>query len=123
MKTIIADTNALIMPFKSSINLDSELRGLVGTYKIIVPAPIIGELKRLEDRVPQARSALRFARTKEIVETETDGDRSVMEAAEKLDGIILTNDRELIALALKKKIPVIRLMGGKKLALVDHKNG
>ena len=123
MKTIIADTNALIMPFKSSINLDSELRGLVGTYKIIVPAPIIGELKRLEDRVPQARSALRFARTKEIVETETDGDRSVMEAAEKLDGIILTNDRELISLALKKKIPVIRLMGGKKLALVDHKNG
>ena len=123
MKTIIADTNALIMPFKSSINLDSELRGLVGTYKIIVPAPIIGELKRLEDRVPQARSALRFARTKEIVETETDGDRSVMEAAEKLDGIILTNDRELIALALKKKIQVIRLMGGKKLALVDHKNG
>ena len=123
MKTIIADTNALIMPFKSSINLDSELRGLVGTYKIIVPAPIIGELKRLEDRVPQARSALRFARTKEIVETETDGDRSGMEAAEKLDGIILTNDRELIDLALKKKIPVIRLMGGKKLALVDHKNG
>ena len=123
MRIIIADTNALIMPFKSSINLDSELQGLVGSYKIVVPAPIIGELKRLEDKVPQARSALRFARTKELVETESDGDRSVLEAAEKLDGIILTNDRELIGLALKKRIPVIRLVGGKKLAMVDHKNG
>jgi len=123
MRIVIADTNALIMPFKSSINLDSELQGLIGTYKIVVPAPIIGELKRLEKKIPQAKSALRFARTKEVVETEEDGDRSVMEAAEKLDGIILTNDRELIGLALKRGIPVIRLIGGKKLAMVDHKNG
>ena len=123
MKIIIADTNALIMPFKNSINLDSELQGLIGTYKIVVPAPIIGELKRLEGRVPQAKSALRFARTKELVETESDGDRSIMEAAENLGGIILTNDRELIDMALKKRIPVIRLVGGKKLALIDHKNG
>ena len=123
MRIIVADTNALIMPFKSSVNLDSELQGLVGSYKIVVPAPIIGELKRLEKKIPQARSALRFAMTKEMVETEGDGDRSVLEAAEKLDGIILTNDKELIGMALKKSIPVIRLIGGKKLAMVDHKNG
>ncbi len=123
MRIVIADTNALIMPFKSSINLDSELQNLIGTYKIVVPAPIIGELKRLEKKMPQARSALRFARTKELVETREDGDRAVMEAAENLDGIILTNDRELIDMALKKGIPVIRLIGGKKLGMVDHKNG
>ena len=124
MKTIIADTNALIMPFKSSINLDSELRRLLGNCRIVVPAPIIGELKKLEKTLPHAKSALRLARTKEIVETEAQGDRAVLEAAEMVEGgIILTNDKELIREALKKGIPIIRLIGGNRLELTDYKNG
>ena len=122
MKIVIADSNALLMPFKNSINIDSELAGILGSYKIMVPAPIIGELKKLGDKVPEAKTALRLAMTKELVETEASGDASVIEAAVKMNGIILTNDRELIGIALKQRIPVIRMMGKKRLVLTDHKN-
>ncbi len=122
MKIVIADSNALLMPFKNSINIDSELAGILGSYKIMVPAPIIGELKKLSDKIPEAKIALKLAMTKELVETETMGDASVIEAAVKMDGIVLTNDRELIGIALKQRIPVIRMMGKKRLVLTDHKN-
>ena len=85
MRTVIADSNALLMPFKTSINLDSELRRLLGTCRIVVPAPIIGELKKLEKTLPHAKSALRLARTKDIIETDAQGDKAVLEAAEMLD--------------------------------------
>ncbi len=122
MKIVIADSNALLMPFKNSINIDSELTGILGSYKIMVPAPIIGELRKLSEKIPEARIALKLAMTKELVETEAMGDASVIEAAIKMDGIVLTNDRELIGIALKQRIPVIRMMGKKRLVLTDHKN-
>ncbi len=115
MRQIVADANALMMPFQKSLNIDSELARLVGSYEIVVPRPIVGELEKLSARNKIAKMALSLAGTKKIVETEAVGDASVIEAAEKSDGFILTNDRALIQTARLRKIPVIRLLGGSHL--------
>ena len=115
MRIVVADANALIMPFKDSMNIDAELSRLIGNYEIVIPAPIIGELERLSDSNRFAKMALSLARTKKVVESSESGDMSIIDVALNLNGIILSNDRELIELARGKKLAVIRLKAGKKL--------
>ncbi len=113
---VIADTNALLMPFKRHFNLDAELRALLGNYKIVIPDPIIGELKKLARHDGAAKAALKLAMTKEHQPTKAVGDASVIELAEKLKGIILSNDKELIEGARTNGIKIIRLRGTARLA-------
>ena len=119
MRVVVADANALMMPFDFSINIDSELARLLGSYEIVVPRPILGELKKLAERSASAKAAASLARAKKIIETDSAGDESVIEAAEKNAAIILTNDSELIGIATSKGIKVIRMRGGNRLAFAD----
>ena len=43
-KTVILDSNAVMMLFEFQINLEDELVKLIGKNKIIIPKTIIGEL-------------------------------------------------------------------------------
>lgn len=117
MRKVVADANALIMPFREKINIDSQLTALLGTYEIIIPRPIMGELEKLAANNRHAKMALAFARTRTITDSNEAGDMSILDVAEILgpEAIVLTNDRELIELARGRKLAVIRLMGGKKL--------
>ena len=54
MQTVVLDTNALLMPFEIRINLDLALRELLGDARIVVPGPLVGELKHLDHRVAKA---------------------------------------------------------------------
>lgn len=119
MKIVVLDSNALIMPFNTSINIDAELTRLLGSYELVIPRPIFGEIQILAQKKKEAKTALLYGKTKRLIETDSVGDLSVIEAAEKTNGIILTNDKELIDLAKKRKITVIRLRGGKRLAFAD----
>ena len=47
---VIADANALLLPFKCKFNIDYELENLVGNHELIIPEPIIGELKNWQNR-------------------------------------------------------------------------
>ena len=49
MQTVVLDTNALLMPFEIGINIDAEIRNILGEARIVVPGPLIGELKHLSD--------------------------------------------------------------------------
>ena len=118
MNFVVADTNALIAPFKRKFNIDSELTRILGTYTILVPEAIIGELERLSGTNIHARGALKFARTREIRKTRKLGDDAVLELAKKVKGIVMTNDAELIARARKAKLRVIRLREGCRLEAV-----
>ena len=115
MRVVVADANALIMPFKDSLNIDAELARLLGSYEIVIPAPILGELERLSDNNRFAKMALSLARTKKVAESSESGNMSIIDVALNLNGIVLSNDRELIELARGKKLAVIRLKAGKKL--------
>jgi uncharacterized protein len=116
MRLIVADTNALIAPFKLKFNIDSELTRLFGTYQILVPAPIVGELEKLAVTNMHAKAALKLAHSREIQPTRSWGDDSVLELAIKEKAYVMTNDKELIQRARYKKLKVIRVKDGGKLA-------
>lgn len=90
MTDIILDTNALIMPFQFNINLDSELERLFVNPDVFVPTSVVDELEKLG-----RKDALSLATKYEIIEVESERDDGVIEAVEKLDGVLVTNDIEL----------------------------
>ena len=115
MQTVVLDTNALLMPFEIRINLDLALRDLLGEARVIVPGPMVGELKHLDHRF--AGAALTLARKYEIIHTAASGDGAVIELALKTGGYVLTNDKELRRRLRKEGIPIIFLRSGTHLAI------
>lgn len=115
MQTVVLDTNALLMPFEMRMNLDLALRELLGEVRILVPGPLVGELKHLKHRY--ANAAISLARKYEIVPTEYTGDNAVLELAIKTNGYVLTNDQELRRRLRKENIPLIFLRSGSHLVI------
>lgn len=115
---VIADTNALIAPFKRKFNIDAELGRILGSYEILIPEPLIGELKKLSATNMHAKGALKYALTKDIRSTKKMGDDSVLELAKRVKGYVMTNDIELIERARKRKLRVIRMREGCRLVLM-----
>ena len=113
MPVVVLDTNALLLPFERSINLDAQLRSLLGNCEVLVPGPLIGELKRSPSK--HARAAIGLAFHYKVVDTEATGDQSVIELAEKHDAYVVTNDRALIGRLRERRIKVILLRGGSHL--------
>jgi len=115
MQTVVLDTNALLMPFEIKLNLDLELKGLLGDFRCVVPGPLIGELKHLDHKY--AKAALQLARKYDIIQTTHSGDEAVIEAAIATGGYILTNDKKLRLAARNQKIPLIFLRSSTHLIL------
>lgn len=90
MQNVVFDTNALLMPFEFRINIDIELKRLLGEFQAYVPGCVIGELKRSGNK--HAAVALSLARKYPIAETGTQGDAGVIEVARSLDAFVVTND-------------------------------
>lgn len=115
MQIVVLDTNALLMPFERRLNLDIEVRNLIGDLRFVVPGPMIGELKHLDNKF--SRAALSLARRYEIVKTEKTGDEAVIEVALRTSGYVLTNDKELRRKLRKLNVPLVYLRSGTHLAL------
>ncbi|AIZ57000.1 ribonuclease VapC9 [Candidatus Methanoplasma termitum] len=115
MQTVVLDTNALLMPFEIKMNLDLELKGLLGDFRCVVPGPLIGELKHLDHKY--AKAALQLARKYDIVQTTRSGDDAVIDVAIATNGYILTNDKKLRVAARKQQIPLIFLRSSTHLIL------
>ncbi|MBA3046586.1 MAG: twitching motility protein PilT [Candidatus Thermoplasmatota archaeon] len=118
MRYVVADTNALIAPFKRKFNIDMELERILGSYTIVVPEPLLGELEKLAETNIHARGALKLAKSRDVRKTRSRGDNAVLELAKKVKGIVMTNDAELISRARKAGLNVIRLREGCRLQLV-----
>jgi len=115
MQTVVLDTNALLMPFEMRMNLDLAVSSLLGDVRMVIPGPMIGELKNLEHKY--AKVALSLARKYEIFHTETSGDDAIVEAAIRLDAYVLTNDKELKRRLRSLRIPLIYLRSHTHLVL------
>lgn len=115
MQQVVLDTNALLMPFESKMNIDLELRRLLGSYEVHVPGCVIGELKRSKSK--HASVALSLARKYPVVETEAQGDVGVIEAARRLDAFVVTNDALLRSKLRKLGLKTIFLRSGNHLAI------
>ncbi len=110
MQIVVLDTNALLMPFEMKMNLDISVRNVLGDVHFVVPGPLLGELKHLDNKF--ARAALTLARRYEIIQTEESGDNSVIEVALKTGGYVLTNDKELMRRLRKLHVPLLYLRSG-----------
>lgn len=107
IKAVVLDTNALLIPFQFKINLDIEIRQLLGDVEVLVPASVINELKKL--KMKEAKAALSLAEKYRRVQTTKRGDEGIVEAAKEYHAAVITNDQELMAILRKSSIPVIRM--------------
>ncbi len=112
---VILDTNALLMPFEFPINIDLELKRLLGDCEIVVPGPVIGELRRSQNKF--AGAALQLAAKYPIERTQMQGDKAIVELATSSRSYVVTNDRPLRAKLRRLGVPVISLRSGNHLVL------
>ena len=121
-KTVILDTSAILMLFEFSIDLEDELIKLLGRFHILVPSPIIEELKLLSKhgngkKRQNAKAALELINRYDKVEEKGTGDDSVLFLAKKFDGIVVTNDRNLRKRVKDASLQTIFLRGKQRLVL------
>lgn len=123
-KIVILDSSALMMLFEFSIDLEGELTLLLGKYRIVVPRPILEELEFLSEHGTGkkkfvAKSSLGLVKRYNVIDVDDGlkGDSAVFHSAQKLSGIVVTNDRELRNRLREASLHVIYLRGKKQLAL------
>ena len=104
------------MPFQININLDLELSRLLGAYEAIVPSSVMRELRALQKKNEKnskiyvaVKSALKLSERYRIVDTEHRGDESIIALAQKLNAVVVTNDKELQNRLRAKNIVTISL--------------
>ncbi len=124
---VILDTNALLMIFQFKLNIESELDRLLGSYSIIIPSGVVAELEKLVETVPEAQAALRLSERYKIIELETDlapikksddhVDLAIVALAEKLNAIVVTNDKQLRSNLKTKNLKTIYLKSKSHLEL------
>jgi rRNA-processing protein FCF1 len=125
LKVVILDTSAIFMCFEFSINLNDEITKLIGKSFITIPKPIYNEIKILsikgkEKKKKIAKASLKLIKNKyEIIDINNDkiGDNAILQYAKNLNGIVVTNDKELRKKLKNESIPVIYLRGKQKLFL------
>ena len=76
-KIVIFDSSAIMMLFELSIDLENELKRLLGLYKIIVPEPIKNELEFLSENANGkqkriAKPSLQLIKKYEIMQIDKD---------------------------------------------------
>ena len=111
MFLVVADSNALISVFRLSINIDEALGRLLHSWKIIVPSPVLDELERLALTKTDAKGALALAKRYEVVHSDEDADSAVLSVAKEKEGIVFTNDRNVLRNAKEAGIPRIYFRG------------
>ena len=125
MRAVVLDTNALMMPYQFGINIEKEINRLLGICRIIVPYTVVEEMERLAEeggetgRAEQLGLSIIRKRGFRLMETENRGDDGILETALKIDGAVVTNDKELKERAKELKLPVIYLRGGSRLEIEE----
>ena len=109
VQAVVLDANALLLPFQFRVNLQAELRRLLGEHEIFVPSPVLDELKGLSKSVPQARAALKLASRFQVYHLPGEADQAVVDAASRLKAVVVTNDAALLRRLRDARVPRIFL--------------
>lgn len=122
-KTVILDSSAVIMCFEFSIDLEKELTRLLGSYHIVVPSSIIRELEFLSkkgvgNKKIKAKASLKLVENYEtVVVDEKNADDSLIILAKMMNGVVVTNDKELRKRLRDASVSVVFLRAKKKLMM------
>lgn len=113
--TVVVDTNALLLPFRSGTDLRGEVERLLGTVAWVVPSCVLEELAILSEGQGKdaraAKAAGRLLSDMRIEPTELPGDDGVLDVATRLDATILTDDRRLLQEAKRRGLRAVRSRG------------
>ena len=116
-RTVLLDANALLMPFQFRVNLEAELRRLLGEVDIAVPTPVLEELRLLATHDRDARAAARLAARYRAVEGVGSADDAILDLASALRAVVVTNDRPLLDRLKAAGVPRISLRSRSHLVL------
>lgn len=119
VRCAVIDTNVLMYVYLNKADVVGQLKEF-GFRRFFVTASIKRELEKLESSLKgrerlAARFALKLLEHFEVVETESEGDSSLIEAAEKYGCVLVTNDKELKRRAKQRGIPVGYLKEDKRI--------
>jgi len=98
-----------MMPFQFRLNLEAELRRLLGNVELAVPTPVLAELRLLAERDRTARGAARLAEKYRAVEGHGSADDALLDLAALLHAIVVTNDQPLLDRLTAAGIPRVFL--------------
>jgi rRNA-processing protein FCF1 len=123
LKRVILDTNAVLMMFEFSLDIESELSRLLGSYEIIIPTSVQDELMMLAKkgygrRAQYARAGLQLIKKYTLYDDDTQPvDDSILKIALTIEAFVLTNDKTLHNRLKQKQVNVIYLRGKQTLHL------
>jgi rRNA-processing protein FCF1 len=126
MRAVILDTNALMIPYQSGINIEKEINRLLGMCRIIVPSSVVEEMEYLAQQDGKvgraAKLGLNIIKKREfrLMETEYKGDDGVLETALKMDGAVVTNDHDLKQRAKEMGLPIVFPRGENRLVIDER---
>jgi len=112
---VLADTSFLMIPGSFKIDIFEETARVLGTkFEILVPSPVMAELKRLAARgSPRERSAAKVAldliKNMKVIHREGKADEVLIELANGKNVVTATTDSELRRRLRKRGKPVIFL--------------
>ncbi len=128
-RPVILDTNALMMQFQFHIDVEREIRRLLDfAHEVVVPSVVVGELESLAREARgkdagEARMAVELARTFKVMDSPGDGDTAILRLAEKVNAVVVTNDKVLRARLRAKDIPNIYMRSSAFLTIEGHVSG
>ena len=110
MAVVVVDTSFLVQLAHPGLQpVLEELERRIGKLELVVPSPVLGELRRVASRKRIAGVALEYASRLRVFYVGLPPDDSVLEAAEKLGGYVATMDKEILREARRRGIPYITL--------------
>lgn len=123
-RVVILDSNAVMMLFECSINLEGELQRLLGLYHIVIPSVVLDELKVLMEKGRgkkriNAKASFKLAQNYEIMNVNTDKncDDALVDLSVEKEAVVVTNDKELRRKLKKRSVQAICLRGKNHLML------
>lgn len=100
MKTaiVIIDTSGIITVFENGINIDSELRRILGKYHVYAPSQVITELRNMVGRNRWAKLALDYIHKNMLPEDLIPKYMVTKSGSDKINGFKDTADNAIIHL-------------------------
>lgn len=126
-KTVVLDTNFLLIPYQFKIDIFSELFHLIeGGYDIVIPSGVKKELEKIASKKGRTalggRLALKILETNKnnitFVESEGHVDDWILNFAKQKRAIVCTNDRILRTLSKKAGLRTITMKSRSKIDFI-----
>lgn len=121
---VFLDTNAVFSIFEFSLDVESELSGLLGSFTIYIPLAVVHEIEIILENGKGkqkflAKPSLQFIKRYSIWDHPKydTADDALLYEAEKNGAVVVTNDGELRNRLKERKIPRIFLRGKQRLVL------